>query len=161
MEIYKDIIGYEGIYQVSNLGNVKSIKLSKEKILKPGVSGGYYLTVALCKDGKPKTKTVHQLVAEAFLNHKADGYKLVVDHINNIKTDNRVENLQLITHRYNCSKDRKGSSIYDGVHLEKSTSKWRARIQINGEKKNLGYFNCEFHAHIAYKKALTQHLQTN
>ena len=58
MENWKDIKGYEGSYQVSDLGRVKSIKFNKEKILtKTNLSGGYFVKVSLCKDGKAETKT--------------------------------------------------------------------------------------------------------
>ena len=71
-EIYKDIKGYEGIYQISNLGNVKRIKFinnivekEKIKILKP--INNTYLQVALSKEGKVKVKNIHRLVAETFI----------------------------------------------------------------------------------------------
>jgi hypothetical protein len=126
-EIWKDIPGYEGKYQVSNLGNVKSLErivlrngkypfLNKEKPLKYGFDGGGYFRVNLCKNGKAKNFLVHHLVARTFLNHKPCGHKLVIDHKNNIRTDNRLENLQLISHRENISKDQKNtSSNYTGV----------------------------------------------
>jgi len=115
MEIFKDIPGYEGIYQVSDLGRVKSLKFNKEKILKPGVNNHGYYTVVLCK-GKRKTINVHQLVAMAFLNHEPCGYNgLIVDHKDNNPLNNRLSNLQLISQRENTSKDKKGSSKYTGV----------------------------------------------
>ena len=86
MEIWKDVKGYEKHYKVSNLGRVKSVKFNKEKVLSKTKLSNGYLKVLLCKNGKSKTKTVHSLVAESFLNHKSNIY-IVVDHINNIKTD--------------------------------------------------------------------------
>lgn len=65
-QIWKDIVGYEGLYQISNLGNVKSFHLNTERILKsPADSHGYYIVV-LCKNKKGKSFKVHQLVAMAF-----------------------------------------------------------------------------------------------
>ena len=155
MEIYKDIKGYEGLYQVSNLGNVKSLKYGKEKILKAGLNGRGYYNVVLCSEGVCKTKQVHQLVSIAFLNHTPNGFKTVVDHINHIKTDNRVENLRLVSARANTShRKKKGSSIYTGVYWDKATQKWVSQIQINGKRKHLGSFNCEIEASEAYKTAL-------
>jgi hypothetical protein len=154
-EIWKDIPGYEGIYQVSDLGNVKSLRFNKEKILKPGVNGSGYYTVVLCK-GKRKTKKVHKLVAMAFLNHNPDGYKLVVDHKDNDKLNNILSNLQLISQRENSSKDKKGTSKHTGVSWDKERNKWKSSISINGKLKNLGRFNCELAAHHAYEKKLDE-----
>jgi len=165
-EIFKDVPNYEGIYQVSNLGKVKSLSRTiirsngykitiKEKILKAYISTNNYLLVKLYKDKKCKTFQVHQLVAMAFLNHKPDGYKLVVDHIDNNSLNNNVDNLQIVTNRYNASKDRKGySSKYVGVYFFKSRKKWVSQIQINGTTKHLGIFHNEYDAYLAYQKAL-------
>tara|TARA_R110000772_G_scaffold261421_2_gene379897 strand:+ start:1536 stop:2015 length:480 start_codon:yes stop_codon:yes gene_type:complete len=152
-EIWKDIKDYEGLYQVSNLGRVKSLKFGKERILSAATNATGYSLVALC-NGKTKAITAHQLVAMAFLNHKPCGYKLVVDHINTIKTDNRLENLQVITHRQNCTKDKKGTSKYTGVHWCKPRNKWRAEIRINGKTKYLGSFKSELEASEAYQLKL-------
>ena len=97
----------------------------------------------------------HQLVAIAFLGHKPDGYILVVDHINDIKTDNRVENLQIVTARFNVYKtQKKYSSQYKGVCWHKYTKKWQASIYINGKIKYLGLFIDENEAHLTYQNAL-------
>jgi len=163
-EFFKDIPGYEGYYQVSNLGSVKSlsrsIKLSngryrvlKEKILKPTLNSTGYLLVILYKDGKQKAYKIHQLLAMAFLGHIPCGHKLIVDHINNNPLDNRVENLQIVTTRKNCSKDKKGySSEYVGVSWNTKDKKWRSAISINGKDKYLGSFECEIEASEAYQQ---------
>jgi hypothetical protein len=149
MEVWADIPNYEG-YQVSNLGRVKSLKYGKERILKIGTNNhGYYYVVLYIKNST-KNKTVHQLVAMAFLNHTPNGHTLVVDHINNDKTDNTLGNLQIITSRENTSKDRKGISKHTGVNWSKERKKWRTQIKINGKYKHLGYFNCEEDAAYAY-----------
>jgi len=154
-EIWKDIAGYEGLYQISNFGKVKSFQLNTEKILKsPADSHGYRLVV-LCKNKKCKTFKVHQLVASAFLNHVPNGNKMVVDHINDDKSDNRLENLQVVSHRFNSRKTQgRYSSKYKGVSLIKSSNKWAALIQINGRLKYLGSFLNEYDAHVAYQTAL-------
>lgn len=155
-EIFKDIPNYEGYYQVSNLGRVKSLNFNgtkKERNLKGTLSCGY-LTVGLCKGGIRKTYKISQLVAIVFLDHKPDGFKIIVDHINNIRTDDRLENLQLITTRENTSKDQEGKSKYTGVCWHKQHKKWKADIRINGAKKWLGYFDDEKEASKAYQKAL-------
>ena len=158
-EIFKDIPGYEGLYQVSNLGRVKSLKCGKEKLLKNSINFQGYYRVGLSKDRKLFTKKIHQLVAIAFLNHIPCKYKIIVDHINNNPLDNRLENLQLITVRENTSKDRKdGSSKYIGVSFQKERKKWMATISVNRKNINLGRFNTEIEAHNAYQNKLKETL---
>lgn len=152
-EIWKDIPDYEGIYQISNIGRVKSLKFNKEKILKNSVCRGYY-HVILHKNKQKKTYRNHKLVAMVFLGHVPNGLNIVVDHINNIKNDNRVENLQLITQRENVSKNTKGTSKYTGVHWDKKSKKWVSSIRIKGRLKNLGSFNCEICAFLKYHNEL-------
>ena len=102
MEVWKDIVGYEGLYQVSNYGRVKSLnyrhKAGKQKVLKKQMACGYH-QVKLYKDGEERWCKVHRLVAEAFV----DGYEvgLVVNHKNEMKTDNRSSNLEWMTQREN------------------------------------------------------------
>lgn len=100
-EIWKDIVDYEGLYQVSNLGRVKSIKFSKEKILKPVPTHNGYYIVGLSKNGNKKRFRVHRLVAQAFIGKISKGY--CVNHINEVKTDNRLENLEIITFKENVN----------------------------------------------------------
>ena len=158
MEIWREIKEYEDSYQVSNLGNVKSLnynRTNKEKLLKLNINTHGYLTVGLYNGGNVKTFRVHQLVAVAFLNHTINGYKVVVDHINNDKLNNTLGNLQLISQRENVSKDKKGfSSQYIGVYWSKNNKKWSSQIQINGKLKHLGLFNSELIASKAYNTAL-------
>jgi hypothetical protein len=156
MEFWKNIIGNED-YQVSNLGNVKSLKSSKERVLKGGINSRGYHCVGLCKDGIQKIRTTHQLVAIHFLNHIPSGLRLVVDHIDGNKRNNTLDNLQILTNRENCSKDKinKVKSIkHIGVNWSKRDCKWRARIYINGKDKHLGFYEKEIDASNAYKKAL-------
>ena len=155
-EEYKNVVGYENLYKISNLGNVKSFKCGKERILKQGNCKGYF-NVSLSKDHKVRTFTVHKLMAMAFLNHVPCGHKIVVDHVNNDSGDNRVENLQLISQRENTSKDKKSkghSSKYVGVSFHKPTKKYRALIFINKKLVTLGHFKTELEAHNSYQDAL-------
>ena len=155
MEIYKDVIGYEGIYQVSSLGNIKSLKFNKEKYLKVYKNHKGYFIVCLTINNVKKSRRVHQLVAESFLNHKRCGMELVVNHIDFDRANNRVENLEIVTNRENCNlKHLKSSSIYTGVYWCKTYSKWRSNITVNGKLKHLGYFKDEIEASKAYQKEL-------
>lgn len=97
-ETFKAVPGYEGLYEVSDLGKVKSLKTGK--ILKLGKYHSGYLCVTLCKDGKHKKFLVHRLVYAAFNGEIPPG--LEVNHINDKdKTDNRLCNLNLMTHQEN------------------------------------------------------------
>jgi|LakMenEpi03Aug12_release.lakeMendotaPanAssembly.Ray.scaffolds.fasta_scaffold597176_1 hypothetical protein len=165
-EIWKNIPNYEGYYQASNLGRIKSIERdilnrgkfpfkSKEKILKPQNDTRGYSCLNLFKNGKRKNIKVHKLIAMTFLNHIPNGkYDIVVDHINNDKLDNRVENLQLISNRENTTKIARGKSKYIGVIWQKKLNKWGARIRIEGKSIYLGVFDCEIQASEAYQNAL-------
>jgi hypothetical protein len=166
-EIFKDIPGYEGFYQVSNLGNVKSLAreilrkgkcISKEKILKPCDNGKGYYQVSLYKEGKQKEMRVHVLVAMAFLGYVPDGtHKIVPDHKDGNKLNNRADNLELITQRENIERywlNQKKSSQYIGVCWIKNRNKWMANIRIDGKLKYLGLYEKEIDAHLAYQNAL-------
>lgn len=106
-EVYKDIPGYEGLYQVSNLGNVKSLprKKCKGRVLKPYSPEYGYQHVMLSKNGIQKCYKVHRLVAEIFVENP-DG-KMEVNHINAIKSDNRAVNLEWCTALENYNHARK------------------------------------------------------
>lgn len=173
-EIWKDIYGYEGQYQVSNLGRVKSLarvitrghgiaQPVKERILKPAPSSSGYMCVGLNKSGVRKTHRVHKLVAIAFLNHELNGMKVVVNHRNNLETDNRVENLELVTQRHNTSVDKwrhNTTSKYVGVYLygcyKDGSPRWKAAIYINGKHKYIGVFRDEEQAAEAYQTVLKE-----
>lgn len=101
-EEWKDIVGYEGLYQVSNKGNVRSLprRNAKNGILKPIITHDGYLTVGLCKNGKGKIYKIHRLVATAFIDNPNN--LPCINHINEFdKFDNSVENLEWCTVAYN------------------------------------------------------------
>lgn len=96
-EIWKDVIGYEGLYQVSNLGRVKS--LIANKLLRPSDNGNGYLVVGLSKNCDRRQHTVHRLVAKSFLPNK---YGLPqVNHIDGDKSNNCIENLEWCNNSHN------------------------------------------------------------
>lgn len=109
-EIWKDIEGFEGLYQVSNLGRVKALKRSfvignggivkhEENILKERKYKSGYCYVGLYKNGKEKKFKIHRLVAQAFIPNPEN--KPEIDHVNTVRDDNRVENLRWCTRKEN------------------------------------------------------------
>ena len=149
-EIFKDIPGYDGVYQVSNYGTVKSLKYGKKRIRKPSINNNGYLIVGLHKDGKRKTYGVHVAVAMAFLEHAPDGMNSVVDHIDNNRLNNHVFNLQIISNRENSSRGKTDC----GVYWSKRDNKWRAQIKIGDKTVHLGRFIYKQDGLNMYQKAL-------
>ena len=139
-------------YKVSDKGNVYSIILNRN--IKPYTCSSGYHRVHIKHNGQKRRYRIHQLVAMVFLGHEPDcSSKIVVDHINNNKTDNRLENLRLVTTRQNLSR-RGGSSKYVGV--SKFRNKWMSKIRINGKLEYLGLYQTEKDANRAYVKRLNQ-----
>lgn len=107
-EVWLDIEGYEGLYQVSNKGRVKSLgnnKTRKDKILKPRTSSKHgHQHIVLCKDGFKTNKWVHRLVAQAFLP-RIKKEANCVDHIDTDPKNNCVENLRWCTQKENCNNE--------------------------------------------------------
>ena len=158
-EIFKKLEKYPD-YEVSNFGRVKRLeykskykgiyyRVIKEKILNGTVDSVGYKTV----DFKGKKMRVHQLVAVAFLNHKPNGFDVVVDHIDNNPLNNNLCNLQLVTNRYNASKDSKSKT---SLGVFKSNNRYVSRIMINNKKVYLGCFKTEKEASEAYQNKLKE-----
>ena len=119
-EIWKDKKDYEGHYQVSNWGRVKSIKFGKEIILKQSIRHGYYY-VCLSKNGIVKTYLVHCLVAEAFIDNSDNLPQ--VNHKDENKLNNSVDNLEWCDAKYNCNY---------GTRTERLS-----KSQINGKRSKI------------------------
>jgi hypothetical protein len=109
-ETWRDIVNYEGIYKISNKGNVKSLARfrrngingkykQKERILKPGQYSNDYYFVYLCDNSKKKSCSIHRLIALAFIPNPLN--KPHINHINGIRTDNKIENLEWCTRSEN------------------------------------------------------------
>jgi hypothetical protein len=170
-EIWKDVLCYENYYQVSNMGRVRSLdrtviykdgrkRFYKGKMLSPRMRDGYKYVTLTMRDRK-KTFKFSQLVAMAFLGHKPNGNTLVVDHINGNRSDDRVDNLRVVTNRANtttCFRSDNGtfSSEYVGVHWDIKSLKWRSSIHYDGINIHLGLFDNEADASNAYQKALSK-----
>lgn len=152
-EIWKDVVGYEGLYQVSNLGAIRS--LIRGKILRQSLNTMGYYSVSLCLRGTILTKTIHPLVAKAFIDENYKSKGLVVNHINFKRDDNRLENLELVTIRENSNRKHiKSTSKYVGVHWDKRIKRWVAQIVFLGRQKRLGIFENEEEASVYYEAAL-------
>jgi len=159
LEEFKSIPNFNNAYHYSTLGRLRSFKRGFCKILKGTLMKKTgYLKHNLYKNSEETQILGHQLSAILFLGHVLDGTnKIVVDHKNNIRTDNRLENLQLITNRENSSKDKKGgTSKYVGVMWHKAKKKWESRIRFKGRLLFLGLFVDEYEAHLAYQKKLKE-----
>lgn len=110
-EIWKPIKNFEGYYEISNLGNVRSVdRFLKQKdhlifrkscLKKTRIDANGYVTVTLCKNRKSITKYIHKLLADAFLPNPEN--KPYIDHINTIKTDNSLSNLRWVTAKENSN----------------------------------------------------------
>ena len=137
MEEWKDVVGYEGLYEVSNLGNVRNKQTGK--VLKPtlGKRWGYY-KLNLYKDGIIKSKTIHRLVAEAWIPQVYKD-KDQINHINEIKTDNRVENLEWCTVNYNNAYGTHNDRVYN-ILVEKGLIKHPERRYLSSYDKHRLYY---------------------
>lgn len=98
-EIWKDVKGYEGLYQVSNFGRVRSIRNNKEKVLKLCANNKGYFCINLCKNKTIKRFLVHRLVAKAFINNPED--KPFVNHLDCNPSNNQASNLEYCTQKEN------------------------------------------------------------
>lgn len=156
LEFWTHVRRYEGMYMVSTLGRVMSLISGEEKILKPWLTRLGYLQVGLYLEGERK-HLVHRLVAEAFLENWDEN--LTVNHRNYVKTDNRVENLELMSRSQNSSNQNKEgrTSRYLGVSWNKRDKNWRAHIKRDGKPFHIGYFDDEKKTAVARDKYVIDH----
>ena len=145
-EIWKPIEGYNGLYQVSNMGRVKSLERNvvkgkgglykiEEKILKSIKKRDGYFQINLSKDGKQKTHLVHRLVAQAFLPNPNN--LVEINHINEDKTNNRTDNLEWCSREYNCNYGTRNERIRKPVlqfsKTDEFIKKWDSAREVERE----------------------------
>lgn len=169
-EIWKDVPEYEGLYQVSSFGRIKSLgrlcaskcdstRFVTERVLKPSVDGGGYESVELRSLLNNKRIKIHKLVAMAFLGHVPCKMEFVINHIDGDKRNNNLENIEIVTQRQNSTicfrRDIDSfSSKYVGVSRNNKLKKWKASIMFNNNAYHLGLFDTEIEASNEYQKAL-------
>lgn len=177
LDTFVDIIGYEGIYKINKNGDVLSLPSKNRYTYEYKTQcddGKGYARVSLWKDGKGKHFFVHRLVAIAFIPNTHN--KPHINHIDGVKTNNNVENLEWCTPMENVHhsietglhgtnshrKHKTNTSGYIGVSFHKHIKKWQARIITDiGERKSLGYFLYKIDAAIAYDEAVDKYFNGN
>jgi len=152
-EIWRDIKGYEGLYQVSNLGRVKSLsrkykhnmfgkkiiyKTSKERLLTININQGY-AHVVLCKNGKCKQKLLHRLIAQSFIPNPEN--KPNINHIDGNGLNNNLDNLEWCTQKENIKHASDILNIFNNYQRYRDT-RTKFVIQLNNETKEfMAIFN--------------------
>lgn len=152
-ELWKDIGDYDGDYRISNFGRVHSNRFDRH--LKPCKNRSGYYMVSI----KNKTYYIHKLVWDYFGKSLRNGRLLQIDHIDNNKLNNRIDNLQLLSSRENVSKHHlttDKTSKYTGVCWDKYNNKWISYIYKRGKSKTIGRFINEKDAHISYQQELNK-----
>ena len=153
-EVWKDVVDYEGYYQVSNKGRVMSLSLrngrkviKRNKILNQTLNTKGYLKTNFSVENKIKTIRTHRIVGITFIPNLLN--KPEINHINGIKTDNRVENLEWVTHQENCEhsyanslnkRARKVNQIKNGVIINTFRSQYEASKEIGVSQASIS--NC-------------------
>lgn len=151
-EQWRPVVGYEGIYEVSDHGRVRSLdrfnhigRRYRGRVLRPSTDRGGYQRVVLSQNGNCKTAKIHSLVLEAFVGPRPDG--LHVCHGDSNPANNHLSNLRYATQSENQGRDanlhHNYTSRFNGVAWKKRNSKWEVRARIGGKKKHIGYFHCE------------------
>ena len=129
-EQWRDIFGYDGMYQVSDLGRVRSRYSGEWRVMRPAKNHNGYLFVNLKRDGKQKNFYIHRLVASAFIEND-NIFNTEINHINEVKSDNRVSNLEYCDRSYNLS--------YNGLRYRRPHPKYRRNAIKDLYDPNLSY----------------------
>jgi hypothetical protein len=161
MEIWKDIPGTNGNYKASTLGRIRSMPhirkyKIKGKILKLSRGSDGILLCGVVVNGEKKVIAVSKLIAITFLSYEPKN-GMVIDHNDFDNTNNKLDNLQIITQRENLSKDKfrkNPTSLFTGVCWHKTAKKWICNITVDNKLVHLGYFINELEAAKAYQNKL-------
>lgn len=175
MNKYKDIKGYEGIYQIDEYGNIKSLSRvvlnsgsysgsvkKTERILKHIINRDGYCIVTLQKNGLRKSKSIHRLVSETFINNPNNYNE--VNHKDLNKQNNHISNLEWCDRAYNVNhyyQNANKSSKYKGVSYSEDRKKWCSYLDINKKRLALGRFNTELEAKEYRENFINQLKQIN
>lgn len=145
-EVWNDVIGTEGMYQLSDNGRYRSRKSGEWKIIKSFPNGVGYLKIYTLFNGVTRGQYLHRAMWEAFVGPIPDGMQ--IDHINGNRLDNRLCNLRPLTMQENIQSamDRKraegrASSKYIGITLSKN--RWKVSCYIEGKQRHVGLYDCE------------------
>ena len=150
MKNFRDIPDYEGLYAISDCGQVKSLRTNT--VMKVHDNGKGYLKVALVdKEGVRKYVYVHKLVIMAFKGYEDNKH---VDHIDGNRQNNNIDNLRYVTARQNVQKGRFKNPASKLIGVAKDGVRWRSTITIDKVRYFLGRFDSDVEGHNAYIKAL-------
>ena len=146
VEEWRDVLGFEGLYQISNFGNVKTLarpaptthrghigyRIIRERLMKPAHGTRSYNCVRLRKDGKTITRRVHRMVAEAFIPNPNNLPE--VNHKDDNKYNNRVDNLEWCTHKQNMNSGTVAMRIGNSNRNKVRSAEQRLRISAGMKK---------------------------
>ena len=164
-EIWVTVLGFDD-YEVSNLGNVRrkerrrirkdgKIGLFKSKKMFPSDNGRGYIQVTLTRDKQRYCKLVHRLVYESFNGSVTSSTKYSIDHLNNNRSDNRLENLQFVTHRENVSRRwAMKRDLPTGVK-KSSANSYKATARVGDKEVAIGSFKTALEASAAYQSFIS------
>lgn len=116
-EIWRDVVGFEGLYKVSNLGNIMSFQKGQQKILKPNIDHRNRYTITLSKQGRLLKTPLARVVANAFVRNPNPNDFIEVNHLDEDPANNRADNLEWCTHKYNCNYGTRVQRIKDKQNI--------------------------------------------
>ena len=133
-EIWAPVNGFEGLYEISNLGRVKNCRFNKLK--KSRIRSGYY-SVTLFKDGELKSLSIHRMMADAFINNK----KECVNHIDGNKLNNNLSNLEWVSYRENAvHRDLKRKTKTGKANIILHSNSFQVRVRHDNKYVQLGSY---------------------